>query len=319
MRALRYHRYGSPDVLKVEDVPEPQASAGQVKVRVRAAGLNPLDWKIRAGHLRIVPTLHGPPRGIGCDFAGEVVAAGPGIVSPRVGERVFGSLQPFGRDGALAEAVVVGADTVVPIPDALTFEDAAALPIAGGTALQVLTDRPGIRSGQRVLITGAAGGVGHLAVQIAKHAGAHVVGVCSAANAGFVRDLGADEVVDYSRSDFTRRSDRFDLVFDAACASSFAAARGVLTDSGCYVSTAGSAMAAVGTVAGSIFARLTSRQQALAFMLDATAGTWQRLAAMAQSGALRVHIARRISLEEVAAAMREMETGHGRGKTVVCL
>ena len=133
------------------------------------------------------------------------------------------------------------AERIVPIPDGIDYDHAAALPIAGGTALQALADEARLAAGQRVLITGAAGGVGHFAVQIAKHLGAHVVGVCSAGNADWVRALGADEVVDYAREDFTRRDDRFDVVFDAAGASSFAAARRVLADTGCYINTRGDA------------------------------------------------------------------------------
>jgi NADPH:quinone reductase-like Zn-dependent oxidoreductase len=229
MRALRYDRFGPPEVLHVVDVPEPVPQAGEVKVRVHAASLNPLDWKVRAGHLRWLPVFRRPPRTLGCDFAGEIVGVSAGARSHYVGERVFGSLLPFGRDGSLAEYIVAGVDRLATMPDDLGFDQAAALPIAAGTALQAIVDEAHLGAGQRILVTGAAGGVGHFAVQIAKHLGAHVVAVCGAANADFVRGLGADEVIDYARDDFTRRADRFDVVFDAACASSFTAARAVLT------------------------------------------------------------------------------------------
>ena len=172
MRALRYDRYGSPDVLRVVEVPEPIPRAGEVKVRVRAAGLNPLDWKACAGHLRWLPGFRGPPRGIGCDFAGEIVGVGGGPMTHYVGERVFGAVHPFARDGTLAEIVVVASERVASSPSDLPHDTAAALPVAGGTALQALMDVAHLTAGQRVLINGAAGGVGHLAVQIAKHAGA---------------------------------------------------------------------------------------------------------------------------------------------------
>src|SRR6516162_1405880 len=136
MRALRFDRYGSSDLLRVEEVSEPVPRAGQAKVRVRAAGLNPIDWKIRAGDLRLVPLFKGPPRGLGCDFAGEVVAGGGGATERHVGERVFGSLAPFAREGALAEFLVVAYDRILPIPDGVDEAVAAALPVAGGTALQ---------------------------------------------------------------------------------------------------------------------------------------------------------------------------------------
>ena len=301
------------------DIAEPVPKAGEVKVRVRAAGLNPIDWKIRAGHLRFVPVMRTPPRGIGCDFAGEIVGVGGGAISRYVGERVFGSLPPFPRDGAVAEYVVAAAGRIAPIPDNMSDEVAAALPIAGGTALQAFHDEAKLASGQRALITGAAGGVGHFAVQIAKQMGAHVVGVCSAGNVEFVRGLGADEVIDYARDDFTCRDDRFDVVFDAAGASSFIAARRVLTETGCYLSTGGDTAAAVGTVVGGLFARLTSHQRATTIILKASAELFGRLAALAQQGTLHAHVERTIGMEEVAGAMAAMETGHGRGKIVVRL
>lgn len=319
MRALRYDSYGPPDVLRVAEIDEPSPKPGAVKVRVRAASLNPLDWKIRAGHVRFIPVFRRPPRGVGTDFAGEIAGVGGGATSRHVGERVFGSLLPFPRDGALADYVVVSASRVVPIPGGVSYDQAAALPIAGGTALQALADDAGLAAGQRALITGAGGGVGHFAVQIAKHLGAHVVGVCSASNVEFVRSLGADEVVDYANEDFTRRSDRFDIVFDAAGASSFTAARRVLTEAGCYLNTCGDIAAAMGTAVNAIIARLTSRQRAIPFALKNEPATWQRLAKLAADGVLRPQIERTIALEDVADAQRAMESGHGRGKIVVVI
>jgi NADPH:quinone reductase-like Zn-dependent oxidoreductase len=319
MRALRFHSYGPPDVLRVDELPEPSPGANQVKVRVQAVGLNPLDWKIRAGHVRLIPIFRSPPRGMGTDFAGEIVTVGGGPSARRVGERVFGSLQPFGRDGALADFLVVSDDRLLPIPQDLDAAQAAALPVAGGTALQALTDEAHVGPSQRVLIAGAAGGVGHFAVQIAKHLGAYVIAVCGAGNAAFVRELGADEVVDYTHEDYTRRTDRFDVVFDAASASSFAAASRVLTTSGVYINTSGNASALIGTVGAAVMARLTSRQRAIPFALRNDARIWQRLLQLVREKAIKAHIERTVSLEEVADAQRAMETGHGRGKIVVRL
>ena len=319
MRALRYDRFGPPEVLHVVDVAEPVPRAGEVKVRVHAASLNPLDWKIRAGHLRWLPVFRRPPRTSGCDFAGEIVGVGGGAMSHYVGERVFGSLLPFGRDGTLAEYIVARVDRLAAMPKDLAYEQAAALPVAGGTALQAVVDEARLGAGQRILITGAAGGVGHFAVQIGKHVGAHVVGVCGAANGDFVLGLGADEVVDYARDDFARRDDRFDVVFDAAGASSFMAARSVLAAAGCYLNTGGNAAAVATTVLGAFLARVSSRQRAIPIALASGSALWERLAALAQEGVLRAHIERTIALEDVAEAQRAMETGHGRGKIVVRL
>ena len=319
MRALRFHTYGPPDVLRIDEVPEPSPEAGQVKVRVHAGCLNPIDWKIRAGHVRLVPLFRSPPRGVGTDFAGEIVAIGAGPSARRAGERVFGSLQQFGREGALADFIVVSDERVLPLPDNVDFAQAAALPVAAGTALQALTDEAHVGPGQRVLITGAAGGVGHFAVQIAKHLGAYVIGVCSEANTAFVRELGADDVVDYAHDDFTRRSDRFDVVFDAACASNFVAASNVMTPSGVYINTSGTVAALLGTAASAVLARFTSRQRAIPFTLRHDARIWQRALQLVRQKALKAHIQRTITLEEVADAQRAMETGHGRGKIVVRL
>lgn len=317
MRAVRFDRYGSPDVLYVGDVAEPVPGPGEVTLRVRAASLNPLDWKIVAGELRFVPTFRGPPRGTGCDVAGEIVGVGANAAPRHVGERVFGAISPFARDGTCADFAVVPVAKLAAMPDAIDFARAAALPVAGGTALQALADVGRVAAGQRVLVTGAAGGVGHLAVQIAKHLGARVTGVCSAGNAGFVRVQGADEVVDYAREDFARRPDRFDVVFDAAGASSFGAARAVLTEAGCYINTCGTLAAALGTNASAVLARLTSKQRAVPFALEAGAATWERLAQLAGDGVLRPQIERTVPLEQVADALRAMATGHGRGKIVV--
>ncbi len=319
MRALRYRRYGSPDELAVEELPEPVPRAGYAKIRVRAAGLNPVDWKILGGHLRLVPLIPSPPRGVGFDFAGEIVGVGGGAAERHVGERVFGSLTPWMRDGVCAEYISVPYGRVLPLPKEIDELHAAALPVAGGTALQALTDEAHVRRGQRVLITGAAGGVGHFAVQIARHLGAYVVAVCSARNVEFARSLGADEVIDYATQDFTRRDDRFDVVFDAACASTFADARRVLRESGVYLNTGGDITSVVKTVAGAVLARLGSRQRAIPVSLKNGPAIWRRLLDLVRQGVVRAHIERTIDMEEVAGAFRAMETGHGRGKLVVRL
>ena len=317
MRALRFERYGTPDVLRIEDVSDPLPRPGEAKIRVQAVSLNPLDSKVRAGDLRFIPLFKGPPRGLGCDFAGEIIGIGGGATERHVGERVLGSLLPFAREGALAEVILVAYDRLLPIPEGIDDTAAAALPVAGGTALQALVDEAGVVAGQRVLINGAAGGVGHFAVQIAKHLGTHVVGVCSARNADFVRELGAHEVIDYAREDFTTRDQRFDVVFDVAASSSFDAAKRVLAEYGCYLNTGPTAAAIAKTAVSAVIARLTSRQRAIPMVLRNAPPMWHRVAQLVKSGAMRAHVERTITLDEVAAAQRDMETGHGRGKIVV--
>jgi NADPH:quinone reductase-like Zn-dependent oxidoreductase len=318
MRAVRYHRFGGPDVLRVEDdVPEPVPRAGEIKVRVLAASLNPLDWKIRAGHLRLVPVLARPPRGTGCDFAGEIVAIGGATGERHVGEIVFGSLDPFGRQGACAEFLTIAASGVVPVPAGVAPEAAASLPVAGGTAMQALEDDARMRRGQSMLLTGAAGGVGHFAVQLARHLGVRVVAMCGPSNVEFVRGLGADEVVDYTTADLASRHDRFDLVFDAANALSLARCRSLMKPGALYLGTAGSTGAAIGTAIDGVLASLGGRVRARNFTLRQNAATWRRLAAHAAAGVLVPHVSARVDLAGVADAQARMQTGHGRGKIVV--
>jgi NADPH:quinone reductase-like Zn-dependent oxidoreductase len=283
---------------------------------VRAASLNPVDGKIRAGHLRLLPMVESPPRGCGLDFAGEIVGTGGGAAGYFVGMRVFGSLSPFRRDGAFAEVVRVAPDRIAPMPDEIGFDAAAALPIAAGTAVQALVDHARLAAGQRVLILGAAGGVGHYAVQLARHLGAHVTGSCVTANVDFVRSLGADEVVDYTQEDALARGGPFDAVFDTAGHASWRAARAVLASGGIYVNTSPDFRAVMTTLAEQAAARF-ARQRVVALVLAGGTDAWRRLARHASERVLVPYIRETIGLAGVAEAQKRMEGGHGRGKIVV--
>ena len=213
MKAICYHKYGSPEVLGIEEIDKPVIDADGVLVRVVAAAVNPLDWHFMRGKpylMRLMFGLRKPKSGRpGVDVAGRVEAVGANVTAFRAGDEVFG-----GRNGALAEYVTGGEKDFVPKPAALTFEQAAAIPIAGCTALQALRDHGRLEAGQKVLINGAAGGVGTFAVQIARALGAEVTGVCGTANVEMVRSLGAQHVVDYTAEDFTRAGLRYDLIVD---------------------------------------------------------------------------------------------------------
>lgn len=317
MRAVVYRRYGPPDVLETVDADDPVPRAGEVKVRVRAASLNPLDAKLRAGHLRLLPTVDRPPRGTGVDFAGDVVATGGNTPGVFPGMRVFGSLSPFRRAGSCAEYLCVRSERLAPVPDALTDAVAAALPIAAGTAVQALADHATLAPGMRVLVIGAAGGVGHFAVQYAKHVGAHVTATCGADNVAFVASLGADAVIDYARDDATRDAATFDVVFDVAGRSSFGAMRRHLAPEGVYLNTCGDAGAVAQTIGSSVAARITGRQRVVALAIRGGSGAWRRLAGLAVERALVPHVRATIGLVQVADAHRELDAGHGRGKFVV--
>jgi NADPH:quinone reductase-like Zn-dependent oxidoreductase len=280
MRALRFDRYGPPDVLTLVDLDEPMPRAGELKVRVDAASLNPLDVKVRAGHTRYVPMFERPPRGTGVDFAGTVVGTGGGDVGGYFpGARVFGAVSPFRRAGTFAEFVCVTPAEVAPTPASVTDEHAAALPVAAGSAVQALGDEGRVAPGMRVLVNGGAGGVGHYAVQYAHHLGAHVTATCGPDNVAFVRGLGADEVLDYTREDYAAATVPFDVIFDTTGHASWRACRHVLAPEGVYVNTSPDAASVVTTLAEKVAARLAGRQRVVAFV--------------------------------------QMETGHGRGKIVV--
>ena len=234
MKAIVYRRYGSPDVLELQEVAKPVPTDDQVLVRVMAASVNPLDWHFLRGipyFVRLTSGPRRPKRSIpGVDVAGRIESVGRNVTRFKPGDEVFGE-----KSRACAEYVAAPVDLFVPKPSDLTFEQAAAIPAAGVTALQALVDKGGIRAGQSVLINGASGGVGTFAVQIAKAHGAVVTGVCSTANIDLVRSLGADHVVDYTREDFTRSGRTYDLIIDNVGNRSVWAFRRVLAADGTLV------------------------------------------------------------------------------------
>jgi Zn-dependent alcohol dehydrogenase/putative hemolysin len=210
MRAVMFDRYGDESVLGVREIAVPDPGANEVQVRVHVASLNPVDFKLRAGLFRLVrkPKL---PAITGKDFAGRVSAIGANVTGFSLGQRVFGSVNPMPGSGSCAQILVIGTDLLAATPDAVTDEVAACLPVASGTALQALKTIAHLRTGQSILITGASGAVGSSAVQFARSVGAHITGVCGTANVGYVRSIGADEVVDYKKADWRRLGLRRDL------------------------------------------------------------------------------------------------------------
>ena len=239
MKAVVYCDYGSANVLKLQDVEKPVPDSNQVLVRVRAVSVNPLDWHFMRGEPYIGRLGMGLRRPsdirLGVDFAGVVESVGLKVTQFKPGDGVFG-----GRTGALAQYVLVSeGGSIVRKPANLTFEQAAAVPVAAVTALQGLRDKGMVKPGQKVLINGASGGVGTFAVQIAKSLGAHVTGVCSTRNVDLVRSIGADEVIDYTKQDFTEGTQRYDLIIDNVGNHSLRDLRKLLTPNGLYVMIGG--------------------------------------------------------------------------------
>ena len=322
MKAIVRERYGAPDVLELKDVDRPVVDDDSVLVRVRAASINAYDWHMMRGApflARMGGGLRTPKDGaMGVDVAGQVEAVGKNVTQFRPGDEVFGA-----RHGSLAEYVRGTARSfLVPMPAGLTFEQAAAVNMAGTTALQGLRDKGQLKPGQRVLINGAAGGVGTFAVQIAKALGAHVTAVCSTRNVDMVRSLGADQVIDYTKADFTRVGQRYDLILDVASSRSLSACRRVLGPSGILVvvGAAGGGRRMLPIVAHLLGAMIFSRigsQKMLPFLAKNSTEDLLVLKEMIEAGKVRPVIDRTYPLSETPAAMRYLEEGHARGKVVI--
>ena len=322
MKAVVFCDYGSPDVLRYVDVDKPVPGDDQVLVRVRAAALNPLDWHRMRGtpyFARLEMGLRKPKSiGLGVDFSGTVEAIGKSVTQFKPGDEVFGA-----RTGALAEYVAVRADrAVVPKPANVTFEQAAAVPVAAITALQGLRDKGKLQPGQKVLVNGASGGVGTFAVQIARSIGADVTGVCSTRNLDLVRSIGADRVVDYTREDFTSSGQRYDLILDNVGNHSLLASRRALTPSGRYVMVGGPSGRWLDPMPRALDAFVLSRfvSQEMGMMLaELNKQDLSTLRDLLEAGKVKPVVDRRYRLSEVPAAMRYLEEGHARGKVVITL
>lgn len=325
MKAIVYRCYGTADVLKLEDVEKPTPGDDEILVKVRAAAVNPLDWHYMRGTpyiMRLDSGLGAPtnPR-MGVDYAGTVEAVGRNVTQFKPGDEVFG-----GRNGALAEFLVARADrAVVPKPANMTFEQAAAVPVAAITALQGLRDAGKLQPGQRVLINGASGGVGTFAVQIAKSFGAEVTGVCSARNAEMVRSIGADHVIDYTSDDFTQGDRRYDVILDNVGNRPLLDIRRVMAPDGRYVLIGGGGPDEgkwVGVLVGPIKALLLSAfvSQDMGMMISQMKkDDLAILADLMAAGKVTPVIDRRFTLSEVPEAIRYLETGRARGKVVITL
>jgi NADPH:quinone reductase-like Zn-dependent oxidoreductase len=321
MRAIVRSAYGSPDVLELQEIDKPGAKDDEVLVRVRAASVNPADWYSMTGTPYVGRTQMGlrKPKSTrtGVDFAGTVEAVGTNVTQFQAGDEVFG-----GRDGAFAEYVCVREErAVVPKPANVTFEQAAAVPVAALTALQGLRDKGQLQPGQRVLINGASGGVGTFAVQVAKALGAEVTGVCSTRNVDIVRSLGADHVVDYTKEDFTRSDQRYDVMFDVAGSRSWSECRRVLNPQATLVIVgAPKGNRLMGPLSHIVKVRLAAvrgSQKAVFFIAKFNKADMLALRGLLEAGKVTPVIDRSYELSEIADAFRYLGEGHAQGKIVI--
>lgn len=336
MKAVVYSRHGSPDVLEIKDVEKPVPKDNEVLIKVRAASVNPLDAGVIKGMPYIVRVLFGLPTPkdtrLGVDVAGQVEAVGRNVTQLKPRDEVFGvcisdpqasAVKVWIPQGSFAEYVCATESTLVVKPENVTFVQAASVPVASFTALQGLRDQGHIRTGQKVLINGAAGGVGTFAVQIASSFGAEVTGVCSTRNVDMVRSIGADHVVDYTQKDFTKRGWRYDLIFDCVGNHPLSACRRVLNPKGIVVMVGErTGRGAIGILARLITALVVSRftsQKVRTFLARPTPEDLVILRDLMKMGKIRPVIDRCYSLSEVSAAILYMEHRHARGKVVISL
>src|SRR6266513_1136521 len=324
MKAVVYTNYGSPDVREIRDVKKPVPNDDQVLVKVRAASLNPLDWHYMEGTpyiMRAMGTGLRKPKSprLGVDLAGQVEAVGKNVPEFKPGDEVFGT----GGGAAFAEYVCARKTKLVLKPANITFEQAAAVPIAALTALQGLRDKGHVQPGQKVLINGASGGVGTFAVQIAKSFGADVTGVCSTRNLDMVRSLGADHVIDYTKEDFMKSNERYDVILDNVGTQPLSGFRRVLKPNGILVMVGGGGPNDgkwIGPMARPIKAMLVSpfTSQKMGMMLaEPNQKDLNLVAEMMESGKVKPVIDRTYPLSQIREAMAYLEQGHARGKVII--
>ena len=323
MKAIVQDRYGSSEVLELRDIEKPAIGDGEVLVRVRAAGVNPADWAIVGGLPYIARPVYGlrkPKNRVrGTDLAGEVEAVGACVTRFRPGDEVFGWCGGLG--GAFAEYVAVSEDALVPKPAKLTFEQAAAVPMAGTVAILAVRDHGKVRAGQKVLVNGASGGIGTFAVQIAKALGAEVTGVCSTSNVDLVRSIGADHVIDYTKDDFTRTGQRYDFILDNVSNRSLSDLRRALTPNGTLVPNGGGFdhrwVAGSGRLIGAKLSFAFGSQSVRTFIASSKQQILVALKELIETGNVTPVIDRTYPLSETRQAMDHVGGGHARGKVVI--
>lgn len=322
MKAVVRERFGSPDVLQIREIEMPEVADDGVLIRVHASSVNPADWYAMAGRPyigRMAMGLRKPKSSrMGTDFAGRVEAVGTAVTQFRPGDEVFGM-----KTGALAEYITVAEDKLAPKPASLTFEEAAAVPVAAITALQALRDKGRVRPEQKVLINGASGGVGTFAVQLAKVFDAEVTGVCSTRNVEMVRSLGADHVFDYTREDFIADGGRYDQMIDNVCSRSFSEYRRILTSEATVVIVGGPKrnrlLGPLSRMVKSRLAAIGKSQTVLFFLAKLKKDDMMLLHDLLETGKVTPVIDRRYELSDVADAFRYLGEGHARAKLVIAV
>jgi len=325
MKAITYQNFGSPDILKCEEIDKPAPADDEVLVKIHAASINPLDWKSMKGGsflFRLLFSLGKPKiKRPGVDLSGQVEAVGRSVTQFKPGDAVFGTGYGAFAEYANSKSVTGLKSVLILKPDNVTFEQAAAAPIAGLTALQGLRDKAHLQPGQKVLVNGAAGGVGTFAVQIARSFGAQVTGVCSTKNVDMVRSIGAQQVIDYTQQDFTESGESYDIIFDCIGNHSLSACRRVLSPKGVFVMVGGPAdvplLPLLGRMIGLLLLSPFINHKLVFFIAKSNPADLTTLADLMANGKVTPVIDRCYKLSEAPDAFRYMELGHARGKVLI--
>lgn len=310
MLAAQFNRYGPPEVLQLSQVPVPTPGPSEVLVKVRAAAVNPADCKLRNGDFKLFSGSRFP-MALGLDLAGEIVQLGSAVQGLRVGEAVY-TFRPAATPGSYAQYATVPASQLAPKPQSLGYNEAAAVPVAALTAIQGLRSKGQLHSGQRLLVIGASGGVGTFAVQIGKLLGAHVTGVCSTRNVELVRGLGCDEVIDYTKEQFTSGGRSYHVIFDMV-GTPYPTCKPALARGGNYVTIVPNAS----VMLRSLLRLLPGGPRVYTFLAEPDAAQLREVSGWIDSGRLRVVVDKVYPLSEVVAAHQYSESGRARGKLVL--
>ncbi len=311
MRSIIYNKYGGPEVFEVADVEKPEPGANSILVRVKASSINPVDYKVRRGDMKV---LSGKkfPKNAGADFAGVIENAGENVAGYRKGDEIYGFLNPM-KGGAYSDYLIADPANVSLKPEKFSFEQAASMPIAALTALQALNYLGNVNEGSTVLVNGATGGVGSFAVQLAKALGAEVTGICSEDNMKLCKDLGADEVFNYAEEDLNRSGRKFDVFFDAAAKSTFSKSKKFVNSRGIYITT----IPGFGIIINRLFNFLPFKKKSKIIMVKSSGIDLAIMTGFAMTETLEPVIAKSFKLEDVADAQELAESGKFRGKIVV--
>ena len=312
MKAVFYNKYGSPDVLEIGELEKPKINDDEILIQAYATSINPVDWKIRSGSMKLF-TGKNFPKGLGGDVAGKIVEIGGKVVQFEVGDEVYGKLSGF-KGNTYAEFVVANHKDLALKPYNLNFNESASVPLAALTAYQALVNIGKLTKSSKVLVNGCSGGVGHFAVQIAKAIGADVTGVCSAKNTKLAKELGADKVIDYTKENVTANKEKYDIFFDAVANQSYGRIKPILNKNGRYVST----LPSVGVILNSVTG-LFSTKKAKMINVKSNLQYLQQLTKWIENDKVKPIIDKIYLLEDVSEAHRYSETGRVVGKLTLSI